>query len=72
MDSGPVRHVRRAMEVVRFEGETGRFRLSFTGSDRREHSMVISLHADEGRIFLFSRMEETEVLTLVDQLLAGD
>ena len=69
--SAPVRHVRRAMQISNFVGESGKFRLSFEGEDRRQHDMVVSLSASENRTYLFSRMDEMEVLSLVDNLLAA-
>ncbi len=68
-DCDAVRSVRRAMTVEQFEGEAGKFRLSFEGRDGSHHDMVVSLSAAEDRIFLFSRMKESELLALVDQLL---
>jgi hypothetical protein len=69
-DSRTMRTVRQAMEITRFEGEAGKFHLRFEGSQRQPHSMVVSLNAVEERMFLFSRMDETEVLRLADQLIA--
>lgn len=66
--SDAVRHVRRAMEVRQFVGEAGKFRLTFE-SDERRHDMVVSFHVAEHRAYLFSRMDEREVLTLTDSLL---
>jgi hypothetical protein len=68
-ESEAVRHVRRAMQVERFEGEAGKFRLTFVGPHREAHDMIVSLNAFENRAFLFSRMTENEVLALVDQFL---
>jgi hypothetical protein len=67
--SDPLRHVRKAMEIAKFAGEDGKFRLTFEGNHQETHDMVVSLHALESRIFLFSRMNENEVLSLVDQLI---
>lgn len=69
-DSEAVRHVRRALRIEQFEGEAGKFRLSFEGEDRRPHDMVVSLSAPDNRIYLYSRMSEEEVFSLVDQLVA--
>lgn len=69
-DSDPVRRVRQALRIESFVGSAGKFRLTFFGEHRQAHTMTVSLHATENRIFLFSRMNETEVLALVDQLLA--
>jgi hypothetical protein len=60
----------RVQPRLSFAGEDGRFRLTFEGSTQETHDMVVSLHALEGRVFLFSQMSETEVLSLVDQLIA--
>jgi len=68
-DSEPVRRVRKAMEVSRFVGEAGKFRLSFEGEHREAHDMIVSLSASENRVYLYSRMSEPEVLALVDQFL---
>lgn len=69
-DSTSVRRVRRAMQVEQFQGESGKFRLTFEGAHRQPHAMIVSLNAYDNRIFLYSRMAESEVLGLVDQLLA--
>jgi len=68
-DSDAVRQVRKAMQITRFVGEVGKFRLNFEGSLRRRHEMVVSLSASSNRIYLFSRMSDDEVFALVDQLL---
>lgn len=67
-DAPAVRHVRNAMQIAKFEGEAGKFQITFS-DDRREHSMVFSLHAEDNRAYLFSRMDESEMVSLVDQLL---
>jgi hypothetical protein len=69
-ESEAVRHVRRAMQVERFEGEAGKFRLTFEGPHREAHNMIVSLNALENRTFLFSRMTENEVLAVVDHFLS--
>jgi hypothetical protein len=69
-DSVPVRHVRRAMQVEQFEGESGKFRLTFEGANHAVHDMMVSLNSANNRTFLFSRMTETEVLALVDQVMS--
>lgn len=69
-DSDAMRHVRRALRIEQFEGEAGKFRLSFEGKDRQSHDMVVSLSAPDNRIYLYSRMSEEEVFSLVDQLVA--
>jgi hypothetical protein len=71
-DSDEVRRVRKAMQVERFVGEAGRFRLTFESEDRSPHVMVVSFAAAEGRMYLFSRMNEREMLSLVDHLLTLD
>jgi hypothetical protein len=73
-ESQPVREIRKAMHIKKFVGQAGKFRLSFEGQRHELHQMVVSFHAGEDRIYLFSRMDETEVLSLVDQLvpLASD
>lgn len=68
-ESPPVAHVRRAMTLARFEGASGRFRLTFTGHGGKKRSMVISLNAHENSLYLFSSMIEAEVLDLAEQLL---
>jgi hypothetical protein len=69
-DSDAVRHVRRAMHVASFLGEAGKFRLTFESHDRQPHDMIVSLNASDNRIYLYSRMSEEEVLSLVDQLIS--
>jgi hypothetical protein len=69
-DSEPARHVRRALKIANFEGEAGKFRLTFEGPRRQPHDMIVSLNAYDNRVFLFSRMSEDEVLALVDQLIS--
>lgn len=68
-ESDPVRQVRNAMQIARFDGEMGKFRLNFTGAGHRSHDMVVSFSASADRVFLFSRMTDVEVFALVDQLL---
>jgi hypothetical protein len=70
VSSSAARVVRQALQVSRFVGEAGKFHLRFQSPDRQDHAMVVSFNATEGRMFLFSRMDETEVLRLVDQLIA--
>jgi hypothetical protein len=69
-DCEPVRHIRRALRIESFQGEAGKFRLTFDAIDRKSHDMIVSLHALDNRIYLFSRMTEIEVLRLVDQLIS--
>jgi hypothetical protein len=68
-DSDPVRRMRKAMQIEKFVSEAGKFRLKFEGKERREHDMVVSFSATDNRAYLYSRMDEDEVLSLVDHLL---
>jgi hypothetical protein len=57
------------LQVENFVGEAGKFRLTFEDENEKPHAMIVSFHAPENRIYLFSQMSEEEVLTLVDQLI---
>ena len=67
--SDEMRRVRKSMQIAKFAGESGRFRLLFDSEDHKGHEMTVSMVAAENRIVLFSRMTESEVLTFVDELL---
>jgi hypothetical protein len=64
-----VRRVREALRVEQFLGESGKFRLRFRGEGRREHAMVVSLYAFDNRCYLYSSMDEAELMQLVDEIL---
>lgn len=68
--STAIRQARRALQVEQVVGEAGKFRLTFEDKVGNAHTMVVSFDARENRVYLFSRMKETEVLALVDQIVA--
>lgn len=70
IESYPARTVRNALQVAHFLGEAGKFQLQFASSESKNRSMIVSFDVEGGRLYLFSRMEEREVLRLVDHLMS--